>query len=139
MKPDRRALTWALRLGTVAVVVAVVSWGAGQVDFGKVWHALLVRSPGGNETATQTDTIAARQFQQAALTAFAQDFEVWTNKGPCLNGLFIPSDGPFMKARIWYKQFYNPRAMKQEFLDQCEGYYVPKGAVPYTDKEEVAA
>lgn len=105
----------------------------------KVWHALLVKSPSGNAEATLPDTIAARQFQQAALTAFAQDFEVWTNKGPCLNGLFIPSDGPFMKARIWYKQFYNPRAMKQEFLDQCEGYYVPKGAVPYTDKEAVTA
>ena len=96
----------------------------------KVWHALLVKSPGGNATSTRPYTVAARQFQQAALTAFAQDFGVWTNKGLCLNGLFIPSDGPFMKARIWYKQFYNPRAMKQEFLDQCEGYYVPKGAVP---------
>jgi hypothetical protein len=29
--------------------------------------------------------------------------------------------------------------MKQEFLDQCEGYYVPKGAVPYTDKEAATA
>jgi 3-ketosteroid 9alpha-monooxygenase subunit A len=35
-------------------------------------------------------------------------------------------------VRIWYKQFYNPRAQKQEFLDQCEGTYVPRGAVPYT-------
>ena len=39
-----------------------------------------------------------------------------------------------MKARIWYRQFYNPRAMQREFLDQCEGLYVPKGAVPYTQR-----
>jgi 3-ketosteroid 9alpha-monooxygenase subunit A len=55
-----------------------------------------------------------------ALTAFVQDIEVWNHKAPCINGLFIPSDGAFMKARIWYKQFYNPRAKKQEFLDQAE-------------------
>ena len=54
------------------------------------------------------------------------------NKAPCLNGLFLPSDGPFMKARIWYKQFYNPKTMQQEFLDQCEGVYVPRGAVAYS-------
>jgi 3-ketosteroid 9alpha-monooxygenase subunit A len=37
-----------------------------------------------------------------------------------------------MKARMWYRQFYNPRAQAQEFLDQCEGVYVPKGAIAYT-------
>lgn len=45
MKPDRRALTWALRLGTVAVVVAVAVWGAGQVDFTKVWRTLRQTDP----------------------------------------------------------------------------------------------
>ena len=94
----------------------------------RVWHSLLVKSPLGNNTTTTADLVSARQFQNASRLAFAQDLEVWTNKAPCLNGLFIPSDGPFMKARIWYKQFYNPRAKKQEYLDQCEGVY----AVSYT-------
>lgn len=98
----------------------------------KVWHALLVKSPGGNSEVNTQDVIAARQFQQASLHAFMQDFEVWMNKAPCLNGLFIPSDGPFMKARVWYKQFYNPRSMSQEFTEQSDGVYVPKGAVPYS-------
>ena len=83
--------------------------------------------------------VAARQFQESSRLAFAQDFEVWTNKGPCLNGLFIPSDGPFMKARIWYKQFFNPRAKKHEDLEQCEGFYVPKGIPPFTDGAPAAA
>jgi hypothetical protein len=104
----------------------------------KVWHALLVKSPSGSKVATHTDMVAARHYQEMALTAFAQDFEVWSHKAACLNGLFIPSDGPFMKARIWYKQFYNPRAKKTEFLEQCEGYYVPKGIAPYTEPEAVA-
>ena len=37
-----------------------------------------------------------------------------------------------MKARIWYKQFFNPRVKKGEYLEQCEGVYVPKGTVAYT-------
>ena len=105
----------------------------------KVWHSLLVKSPSGSAVATHTDMIAARQFQESSRLAFAQDFEVWTNKGPCLNGLFIPSDGPFMKARIWYKQFFNPRAKKHEYLEQCEGFYVPKGIPPFTDGAHAAA
>lgn len=60
---------------------------------------------------------------------------MWTNKAPCLNRMFLPSDGPFMKARQWYKQFYNPRARRQEFLDECEGLYVPRGAVAYSDPQ----
>ena len=98
----------------------------------RVWHSLLVKSPNGNEVATVEDGIAARQFQEASRLAFEQDFEVWTNKAPCLNGLFVPSDGPFMKARIWYKQFFNPRERKQEFLDKVEGVYVPNGIPAYT-------
>jgi 3-ketosteroid 9alpha-monooxygenase subunit A len=73
-----------------------------------------------------------------ALTAFVQDIEVWNHKAPCINGLFIPSDGAFVKARIWYKQFYNPRAKKQEFLDQAEGVYVPRGIPPYTQPKIAA-
>ena len=104
----------------------------------KVWHALMVKSPGGNASVTQTDIVSARQFQASALAAFAQDFEVWSSKGPCLNGLFLPSDGAFVKTRVWYRQFYNPRAKKHEYLDQCEGVYVPRGMTPYTQIDEAA-
>jgi 3-ketosteroid 9alpha-monooxygenase subunit A len=88
--------------------------------------------------ATKTDAVEAAHFQEMALTAFVQDIEVWNHKAPCINGLFIPSDGAFVKARIWYKQFYNPRAKKQEFLDQAEGVYVPRGIPPYTQPKIAA-
>ena len=104
----------------------------------KVWHTLLVRAAGDKPVASKTDAIDAAQFQEMALKAFMQDIEVWSFKEPCINGLFIPSDGAFMKARIWYKQFYNPRAKKQEYLDQCEGIYVPRGIPPYTQVTETA-
>src|SRR3546814_6853767 len=51
-----------------------------------VWHALLVRSATGQK-ATEADHAAARQYQDMALAAFAQDFEVWKNKRPCFQGL----------------------------------------------------
>ncbi|HSV78149.1 MAG TPA: Rieske 2Fe-2S domain-containing protein [Ramlibacter sp.] len=102
----------------------------------KMWHALLVR--GRNTPPTKADVVAARQFQAAALGALSQDFEVWRHKAPCLNGLFLPSDGPFMKTRLWYKQFYNPRARRDELLEQCEGVYLPRGVQPYTAEQKAA-
>lgn len=97
-----------------------------------VWHALLVKAPSGDAELVH-DQITAQRFQESSRLAFMQDFEVWMNKAPCFNGMFLPSDGPFMKARIWYKQFYNPRAKQQEILNKCEGVYVPKGTIAYTD------
>lgn len=98
----------------------------------RVWHALLVKSPGGNAEVNTQDVIAARQFQEASLNSFKQDFEVWTHKAPCIHGLFTPSDGPFMKGRTWYKQFYNPREQAEQYTRQCAGTYVPNGVAPYT-------
>lgn len=104
----------------------------------KVWHNLLVQTAHAGKPGI-ADEVSAKQFQETSLASFAQDFEVWSQKAPCLNPLFIPSDGSFMKTRIWYKQFYNPRAKASEFLEQCEGKYVPKGMVPYTEEAEATA
>ncbi len=100
----------------------------------KVWHALWVKSPTQQPTLSVVDKVLAKQFQEAALTALSQDFEVWSNKAPNINGMYLPSDGAFLKARTWYKQFYNPRAKVQEYWDQIEGAaYVPRGIAPYTE------
>lgn len=92
-----------------------------------VWHGLLVKAPSGSVVATADDVVAARAFQAGHLQAFAQDFDVWANKRPCVKGMFVQGDGPFLKARTWYRQFYNPRARKQEFLDKVHGIHVPRG------------
>lgn len=104
----------------------------------KVWHALVVKSPSNSAVATETDRLAAGHYQEMALKAFLQDIEVWKFKQACFNGMFLPSDGAFAKARLWYKQFYNPRARKQEFLEQSEGVYVPRGTKPYTEPKLAA-
>ncbi len=98
-----------------------------SVDEGviQVWHALLVKAP--QSPAAEADIPMARAYQESARLAFAQDFDVWGHKRPALNILQVPGDGPFHKARIWYKQFYNPRAKRSEYLKQVEAaeYTIP--------------
>ena len=73
--------------------------------------------------------IVAEMFQETSRLSFAQDFEIWRHKAPNILGMYLPSDGPFLKARQWYKQFYNPLAKQSEYLEGTEGQrWVPKGA-----------
>jgi 3-ketosteroid 9alpha-monooxygenase subunit A len=90
----------------------------------KVWHSLMVKSP--HVVANAQDVAVARAYQEASRLAFAQDFEVWANKRPALNILQIPADGPFHKGRIWYSQFYNPRAKAADIQKRVNGIHVSK-------------
>ena len=90
-----------------------------------VWYGLLAKS--NNKVATADDVAMCRKYQEDSRIAFAQDFDVWENKEPAVNIMQIPSDGPYDKNRIWYKQFYNPRAMARQFLDRVEGVHYTKG------------
>jgi 3-ketosteroid 9alpha-monooxygenase subunit A len=91
-----------------------------------VWHNLLVKSAT-NAKATDEDRAAGRMYQDAALAAFAQDFEVWKHKRPNFKGLYVQGDGPFLKQRAWYKQFYSPRAQRDEIHKSVDGIYHAKG------------
>lgn len=48
----------------------------------KVWHNLLVKTAHGGLPG-KADVVAAKQFQEASRLAFAQDFEVWSQKAAC--------------------------------------------------------
>lgn len=87
----------------------------------KVWHALCVKSP--HAVANHRDMAMARAYQETSRLAFAQDFEVWANKRPAFNILQIPADGPFHKGRIWYSQFYNPRAKAGDIQRRVNGLH----------------
>ena len=99
------------------------------VDDGKVkvWHGLMVKVA--NETPTEEDVAMARGYQAASLAAFSQDFEIWGNKRACINPMMVKGDGPFDKMRIWYKQFFNPRARAGEFQKRANGKYVSRGTL----------
>ncbi|MBS0324708.1 MAG: (2Fe-2S)-binding protein, partial [Proteobacteria bacterium] len=106
----------------------------------KVWHGLLVKSPSGAAVATEQDAVTARAYQAEFLTSFSQDFEVWGNKEPCLQGMYVAGDGAFRKARVWMKQFFNPRAKREEYWSQTKGIHVPRGkdVQPFTQENEAA-
>ena len=87
----------------------------------RVWYALMVKI--GNARADAAGVSMARSYQDVALEAFAQDFELWTHKQPALTILQVPDDGPFHKGRIWYRQFYNPRARAGEFQARVNGVH----------------
>lgn len=91
----------------------------------KVWYGLMVK--GANAEPSESDIATAAAYEGAGVFAFAQDFEIWGNKRPCLNPLMVKGDGPFDKLRIWYKQFYNPRARAGEFHARVNGQYVSRG------------
>ena len=95
----------------------------------KVWYALLVKSQ--KEIASEEDVTMARAYQQAGLEAFAQDFEIWSNKRPCISPLVVKGDGPFGKVRIWYRQFYNPRARAAEFQTRVNGRFATQGTTSH--------
>ena len=105
------------------------------VEDGKimVWHALMVKVA--NENPTEEDVATARGYQEASLGAFSQDFEIWTHKKACLGPMMVKGDGPFDKLRIWYKQFFNPRARAGEFQKRANGKYVSRGTLndPWED------
>jgi 3-ketosteroid 9alpha-monooxygenase subunit A len=91
----------------------------------KVWHAMLSKSP--HAVPTQQDVADARKAQAGSLAAFAQDFEIWSNKRACINPLAVPMDGPFAKVRMWYRQFYNDRAKAGEYQARASGVHTIKG------------
>ncbi len=94
-----------------------------------VWFGLMVSW--GENAVSEEDAARARAYQDTSLAAFAQDFEVWSTKKAALQILQIPTDGPFGKQRIWYKQFYNPRSMAKQFQDKVRGVHTIPG-VPAT-------
>lgn len=98
----------------------------------KVWHNLVMRNT--SDTPTSADQQRQKAFQVVVLDAFAQDFDIWSNKAPALTIKAVPTERNFKLGRTWYKQFYNPRSMAPEFHAKINGeHLVPHMAAPPPD------
>ena len=104
----------------------------------RVWHALMVRPPHGG-APTEADRAVARAYGKASRDAFAQDFEIWQSKIGSTKILQIPTDGPFHKTRLWYSQFFHPRAEAAEIAKRAEGTFGIAGLPQTRPPEQDAA
>lgn len=86
----------------------------------RAWVGQMSKMADGRE-ATAEEVQQAAEHQKDTITAFAQDFELWQYKEAAINILQIRDDGPFHLGRIWYKQFFNPRARAGEFQKRVDG------------------
>lgn len=94
----------------------------------QVWHGLITRAR--NTPPSNEDDALRASYHQTGLAAFAQDFAIWRTKGPAINILRLPTDGPFHRSRLWYRQFYNPRAQAAEFQARANGVHHTRGMAP---------
>lgn len=56
-----------------------------------------------------------------------EDGEIWANKRAATQILQLPTDGPFRQARVWYSQFFNPRAKAEQILARVKGKHFVRG------------
>lgn len=91
----------------------------------KVWYGLFVKVP--NAAPDADDIALARGYEDSGVDAFAQDFEIWSNKRPCINPMMVRGDGPFDKVRVWYRQFYGSRVQADALQKRVNGRYTTRG------------
>jgi 3-ketosteroid 9alpha-monooxygenase subunit A len=91
----------------------------------RLWHASMMKSL--RPVIDDEARAAARQMNETLRRGFMEDFEIWTNKRPALQILQVPTDGPFGRSRIWYSQFYNPRAKAPQLVARVTGVHKVKG------------
>ena len=95
----------------------------------KAWHGCLVKSATG--TVTPEDKDMARAIQAGALEAFSKDLEIWQHKSPALRPMAMKTEGPFLKGRKWYSQFYAAREDVSTTQAMVNGiYHVPGVQTP---------
>lgn len=97
------------------------------VDDGSVrgWHQVILKS--NDAKASAADAALLDVYHDQSLAAFAEDLRILVRKLPSLDLMQIPGDGPFRRHRLWYSQFYNPRAKAKAIQAKADGVVVTEG------------
>ena len=99
----------------------------------RLWQAIMMKRPAG---LSREQAQAARQkLNDATVSGLMADVEIWAVKKPAINVMQMPGDGPFRQSRIWYSQFYNPRAKAPEIAGRVAGKHFAKGMPPFGSTE----
>ena len=96
----------------------------------RLWQASMTKAPGG--TIDEAARSHRDRFNGFMCSGLMKDAEVWKYKKPAIHIMKVPSDGPFGQSRIWYSQFYNPRAKADEIVKRVAGRHGAKGTPVFT-------
>lgn len=99
----------------------------------RIFSTALMRCPTANIDETWKER--RRQFAALVVEGLRRDGEVWKHKKPAVRIMQLPSDGPFLQARAWYSQFFNPRAKAADILKPVTGIHIVKNIEPWSDSE----
>jgi 3-ketosteroid 9alpha-monooxygenase subunit A len=99
----------------------------------RLWQCAMVKRPDG------LSDLQAHDLLEYVNEAFAyglgnQDGEVWAHKRPATTVMQMPTDGPFMVGRTWYRQFFNPRAQAAGIVAPVTGIHYVPGIPAFADK-----
>lgn len=96
----------------------------------RVWHALMVKTNDGSKKIDGAQLVAAREYAETSRFSLAQDIEIWNNKREIIHPLAVPADGPYGKGRLFFSQFYQPRANAAGIQKRLDGLIVTRDDRP---------
>jgi 3-ketosteroid 9alpha-monooxygenase subunit A len=98
----------------------------------RLWQAVMVKPRAGmtGDVAKHYRDGLSKKLGDGLL----RDAEVWAAKKPALNIMQMPGDGPFRQSRVWYSQFFNPRAQAAEIVGRVNGKHYAKGIPGFTSE-----
>lgn len=102
----------------------------------RLWQAVMMKIPAG--LSAERAEAARLRLSDSVGNGLMRDGEVWAVKKPALQIMQMPGDGPFRQSRIWYSQFYNPRAKTEEIVNRIAGKHYAKGMPPFSPVPEPA-
>lgn len=100
----------------------------------RLWQTAMVKPPPGmtGDAARHYRDALSRQLGGGLL----RDAEVWRKKRAAIQIMQLPSDGPFRQSRVWYSQFFNPRAKAPGIVARVCGRHYAKGMPPFSEAAE---
>lgn len=92
----------------------------------RLWQAAMVRAPNG-VVDDLARAMAKKISDMFGVGLGVHDGEIWATKRAATRIMQLPTDGPFGQARIWYSQFFNPRAKAEQIVSRVSGIHRVKG------------
>lgn len=97
----------------------------------RLWQCAMVKRPDG-VSDEQAREILVHFNQNMAQGLGEDDGDIWANKRAATQILQLPTDGPIGQARIWYSQFFNPRAKAESITRRVAGLHYVRGVPAFS-------